>query len=130
LPSVSQWNKAGGARNGATGPFRADWQPGEIAVNRGRDGPMPAGSATADMSIFGCRDMAGNGEEWTHNLLNLETEGRVPVKKPGPDLRVRTRGASYLARRPFEFLDDDTGDSKSYFQALPDVSFRVAVEAR
>jgi serine/threonine protein kinase len=130
LPSVHQWNKAGGGLNGDPGPYQweAPLVPGDIAVvldKKGKHEPMPVGTASRDVSRFQCRDMAGNGLEWT-NTLRGEFGGVVPAPSPRPDLFVVVRGQSYAAPRPFLFTDRQ--DSRPYFDSSAVISFRVALE--
>ena len=37
---------------------------------------LPVGTAIRDVSIFGCRDMTGNGREWTRTIARQETRTR------------------------------------------------------
>lgn len=122
LPTAQQWDKAGGRFNGAEGPFRKDWKPGEIAVGKGA-GPMPAGTAPADVSVFGCHDMAGNGKEWTRDL-NLEN-ATVPPPELQRDLQVLLRGKSYARDEPYQFKD--RRDVLRYDAADPQTGFRVVL---
>src|SRR5690606_21822230 len=66
LPTGKQWDKAAGRFDGAEGPFRSGWKPGMIALDRLEPGPV--GTFPADESLYGCRDLAGNGRELTRDL--------------------------------------------------------------
>jgi formylglycine-generating enzyme required for sulfatase activity len=142
LPSARQWDKAAGldAPTGLPGPYRAPWDKSsktEIAVNRVLEGPLPAGAATADISPLGCRDMAGNGYEWTRSLV-APTEGFV--RREYPDIQgegmyrdmVLLRGQSYVNEEPLRY---DTLKASSDYQPHADhepkfdVSFRVVIDA-
>ncbi len=136
LPTVRQWDKAAGrfepgAEEPGRGPFRAPWDPKDpeqIAV--GRDRPMPGGSATHDESPFHCRDMAGNGLEWTRNLV-LRDE-RLPPQYVSPDTKdlnswVSLRGKSYRSAEPYTF-DNSVPDQERVGSAKDDVGFRVVLE--
>ena len=71
LPSVEQWDKAAGRfeSDRGVGPFESPFAAGEIAIGREKLGPLPVGSAVKDVCKFsGCRDMAGNGLEWTRTF--------------------------------------------------------------
>jgi formylglycine-generating enzyme required for sulfatase activity len=128
LPTVQQWDKAGGRFNGQDGPFRKGWQAGQIAVDRKVEGPVAVGTAPADISFFGCRDMAGNGKEWTRTL-NLENETTVPASEPQPDLLVVQRGHSYGQPGPFLFKEvKGRGETGRYDRADPQTGFRVVLE--
>jgi formylglycine-generating enzyme required for sulfatase activity len=141
LPSREEWDKAAGLKewNGKdtdTGPFQGKWDPKhplDIAItpkvppNRPRPEPhpRPVGEAKADVSPFDCRDMAGNGEEWTSFLISSD---------PG---KVELRGSSFESDVPFLFADlmskgrgtvrvGGHGD----VAGLPSVSFRVVINPR
>ena len=144
LPSTREWDKAAGlydAPQEALGPFfdTGDGQDpeGAIAVNRGNEGPMEIGAATNDRSLYGCRDMAGNGAEWTRSLMAGD---EVPIPEPSPDDRVFLRSRSYTRTDPltFEDLKDreqlDIG-SEPYLLEQPDlisprIGFRVVLPIR
>src|SRR5262249_55456117 len=73
LPTTLQWDKAAGLydRQGRRGPFLGEWKaaaPLRIGVGRGDAGPLPPDQAGDDVGVFGCRNMAGNGWEWTGTL--------------------------------------------------------------
>jgi hypothetical protein len=126
LPTVLQWDKAAGRLDGAEAPFRDPKNPlapGDVAVGRAAQGPMPVGTAARDVSRFGCRDMSGNGKEWTRNL---EDGGNlVPVPEPTEIMLVITRGREYFKPRPLFFADRIAPEG--YFDAKPGVGFRVVL---
>src|SRR5262249_40008937 len=91
LPQLLQWDKAAGrfypyadAKLRPEGPYRGRWDDRprpHIAV--GQKEPWPVGTAKDDISPFGCRDMAGNGEEltkdrkkWSGKTTFVEMRGR------------------------------------------------------
>ena len=92
---------------------------------------MPVGEAADDVSIFGCRDMAGNGFEWTRSAADNEAE-LVPFENSKWKNRVSLRGMTYFYQSPFRFSDSPI---KRYrflgTQCEPgswaDVGFRVVV---
>jgi formylglycine-generating enzyme required for sulfatase activity len=127
LPTAQQWDKAGGRFNGAEGPFQPPEQPGQIAVGLGNSGPLPVERKLCEVSQFGCRDMAGNGLEWTRNLT-YENSLTVPVQDPKPDLGVVMRGRNYVQPKPLLFADLIRADSRSYEEVNPFISFRVVLE--
>jgi len=125
LPTPEQWDKASGFYDRQTkdsehddrGPFLRGWSEnamGEMAIGRGKEGPLPVGAATKDLSRFGCRDMAGNGMEWT----------RPREKHTG---YVDLRGHKYDDKQPFGFKDRDTG-SERYDKAQIWIGFRLVIE--
>jgi serine/threonine protein kinase len=132
LPSAHQWHKAAGLYDDEThdGPYREPWEKGGVAVDRRKLGPMEVGAATNDISCFGCRDMAGNGREFTRTL-SLEDGQEVPVKDPRPGLLVTSRGRSYSQVTPLKFRDlrrSEQREDVPYTQADPVTSFRVVFE--
>jgi formylglycine-generating enzyme required for sulfatase activity len=146
LPSARQWDKAAGvevqSETRLPGPYQPPWDESsktEIAVNRALDGPLPAGAATADISPLGCRDMAGNGHEWTRSLV-LPAEGFL--RREYPDIQgekgspnrdmVLLRGQSYANTAPLSYEAIKTSlDSQPQADDEPrfDISFRVVIDA-
>jgi hypothetical protein len=126
LPAASQWDKASGRLDGAKAPFRDPDAPlaqGDVAVHRPAEGPMPVGTAPRDVSPYGCRDMAGNGKEWTRSM---EDGGNlVPVPDPTEIMLVITRGREYFRPTPLFFIDRMAPEP--YLDAKPGVGFRVAL---
>jgi hypothetical protein len=108
----------------------------QIAVNRGDEGPLEVGTASKDISIFKCRDMAGNGREWTRELFAIvgSIDREVPLKRNPNDYRDRVilRGRSYVQDEPLRFVDpsmgEDRPDSLGYLQTRFDLGFRVVIE--
>jgi hypothetical protein len=136
LPSPREWDKAAGFydRDGREGPFQGKWggaNGAQVAVRRKE--PEKAGASRSDASVFGGRDMAGNGWEWTNQVE--PGDRRVPLKSPRPaGDQVQLRGNSYQAREPLLFSKLDRGETAfptcPYQLSLPDLSFRVAIEAK
>jgi serine/threonine protein kinase len=112
LPTDQQWAKAAGRRDDLTslGPYRAYFavkrqgrQPPYIAVNQ--PNPEPVGTMEQDISCFDCRDMAGNGYEWTGSRLLQPANDRIdPVKASPGDLFI-IRGKGYSELTPLRFSD-------------------------
>lgn len=135
LPTKRQWDKAAGCYEGAKGPFLGKpddpLRPGDIAVGRDKEGPMPIGTATRDISTFGCRDMAGNGREWTSTIAHADPDqetGRVSVSTFDPGLKIRLRGHSYDADDPYQCDEAANTGQQPANIARPDISFRVVIE--
>jgi serine/threonine protein kinase len=139
LPSDHQWNKAAGLfeEPRGEGPFQGSWDATEktqIAVNRAEEGPLRVGQATKDISPYGIRDMAGNGQEWTHSILEigLTTKERVPLRRsPTPDDRVLLRGRGYNWPTPLLYKDLEANTqlrSKLYTDTDAFTSFRVVLQ--
>lgn len=134
LPSARQWDKAAGRFEDepGLGPFRGPWNVRDrntIAVNRVKEGPMPVGLATRDISQFGCRDMAGNGWEWTRNALDEQQPFASGFRLHPERTRVILRSQSYRKPRPLWFTDLAAHpDTLPYQEVKPDVGFRVVLE--
>jgi formylglycine-generating enzyme required for sulfatase activity len=108
---------------------RASWMPPDVACNL--QGPRPVGAARDDVSPFGCRDMAGNGQEWTRTLKGVALE--VPVKAPQAFHRVWLRGRTYEADHPLRYDELDDPEQPRlvrcpYLQTDRDIGFRVVLE--
>ena len=96
LPTDGQWDAAGGKFDKEKAPFQDPDEPlrqGDVAVGRRAEGPMAIGAAKRNISVHNCRDMAGNGIEWTRTYNG----GSVFPPPPTADLRhiivsVRRRG--------------------------------------
>ena len=123
LPSVEQWDKAAGRfeTNPGVGPFREGYKKGDIAI--GRTSPMPVGSAPYDVSVFGIRDMAGNGWEWTRSLLRAGemSEFMGDVDRVAMDASVALRGRDFSNEDPLDFASlEDGGLHIAFWQGVPD----------
>jgi hypothetical protein len=138
LPTVEEWNKAAGLfeENHGEGPFRGSWQAArkpEIAVGRGDAGPMAVGQAGDDVSLFGVRDMAGNGREWTRTFFlgGLARHHDLPTVLPGD--MVMLRGHDFSHPRPWSFKEVEhvgLGNQESGDPTQPSTrtAFRVVLE--
>ena len=136
LPTARQWDQAAGKSRGAVGPYSANveaWdqtrEPPEFALVN--TGPIPVGVATSDVSLFGCRDMAANGFEWTRSLY-LEVEPDVPqdVDVPFDDATAKVlveRRAMGFRQYPFRF-DHDVENQIGRFERAAETSFRIVIE--
>lgn len=136
LPTYKQWDKAAGLYDrpeGATGPFGSDPQIGSpqgVAVRRQHEGPMPVNRETIDVSPFGCRDMSGNGVEWTRDLDTGRQVG------DGTELRyesanVVVRGRSFMESDPLQYdpiAASPSGLLQPSGEPSFDITFRVVVE--
>src|SRR5262249_15708702 len=99
LPRTSQWDKGAGFVDDTEhdGPCKG----ANVAVGRPGQGPRPGRQDGDDVSIFGIQGMAGNGTEFTRDLLG---GGTVPLDDPG-DALVILRGQRCEAARPLRFRD-------------------------
>jgi serine/threonine protein kinase len=127
LPTVDQWDKASGKGSGAKAIILdpdQPLQPGDVAVGRRAEGPMRVGTAKRDVSpVIHCRDMAGNGKEWTRTP---NAGGPFPPPPPGNGVLITVLGQSYSAAQPFDYNTDL--DYRQFQQGDPAVGFRVVVE--
>lgn len=128
LPTPAQWDQAAGVddRHGWPGPTA----PGtEAKVNRANPAPIFPISKDADRSTFGIYDMAGNGREWTRQVL--KPAGFVEVDKTPADALVVLRGRSFTLRLPltFKILDEEQKVPQTQFagKGSPYTGFRVAI---
>ncbi len=114
-----------------------------IPIAIGRKKPLPVGKAWLDRSWSGCRDMAGNGLEWTRNykvITELEMKKIIGTGATLPSLaRVVLRGRDFHERDPLLWEDLDSPDDIPFFPAsrekyqqshLANIGFRVVIELR
>lgn len=135
LPTAREWDKAAGRFDGAIGPYVGDAQgltPEQAGVGLGK--LLSANRDSPASSIFDCRDMAGNGYEWTSSLRDDETK-TVPWDDPNWNERVALRGQTYFADRPYHFADRPNSryrftDPQGESGASSVVGFRVVVPAQ
>ncbi len=146
LPSIDQWDMAAGFLDwqGMTseqraeypvGPFRGPWIEGttKVCVNRRQFGPQPVGESSDDVTITGCRDMAGNVQELTENLMSGQRVGEMIPSSEGDRLwQVLLRGRSYFNESPLSWDDlrnpKDLQDATGYDEPDPTIGFRVVLE--
>ena len=139
LPSVEEWDKAAGRfeEKHGEGPYEMPFEPGEIAIDRGDLGPLPVGSAAKDICRYsGCRDMAGNGLEWTRSL-RVEGDPSMyfgDVKKVSLLATTSLRGRDYHLPTPLTYAHlEDRPLHLPFFQSQRIVGndsligFRVAI---
>jgi serine/threonine protein kinase len=131
LPQRVQWLKAAGLGEDTRPdtPF-VDTAPG-IAVNLGKTGPWPVTQGDRDLSIRGCRQMAGNGREWTrtmHTAEGNEKEEEFPLQIINRGHPVLVCGQSYAALKPLTFEKMVDLDDKDCTKNDPEISFRVVLE--
>jgi serine/threonine protein kinase len=127
LPSRRQWRKAAGeGEDPRPGPFDGD--PGDamgLAINR-TDGPWPVDRGARDVSIYGCRQMASNGREWTRDLDDKVSV--IPLEGMLGRRSAYQQGQSYLSQKPLTFQamsDPRVGDCT---EPSFEVTFRIVLE--
>jgi formylglycine-generating enzyme required for sulfatase activity len=143
LPTPKQWDKAAGLwdHGEVVGPFLGSEnpEPDDIAINREFDGPMEVGTAKMDQSPYGCRDMAGNGKEWTREVVRHGSTQYVPIDVPSESDTVWLRGQNYLGNKslpdkPITYAslrDPDHPDkpvNHKYQEVAMYIGFRLVIE--
>jgi hypothetical protein len=132
LPTTAQWEKAAGRYDGAEGPFEPGKLPKGLAIaqnqRQGTSSPLPVGNPGGDESVFGCRDMADNGREWTATgvrgeLINLP--GGVDAND-----KFYLRGGTFHEQEVFRFMDLKQQSLMSV-RDMPrnDIGFRIVIES-
>jgi serine/threonine protein kinase len=140
LPTLKQWDKAAGLyhpKRGQdpwfVGPYQGRWTDNprpEVAVGN-LEKPVGAGQSRHDISPYGCRDMAGNGFEWTRSLVSGKNVPRN--HKRGDPLQgdVYFRGQDCNEEEPlsFQFMDNKL----DWFRCRatdfhPRFGFRIVIE--
>jgi formylglycine-generating enzyme required for sulfatase activity len=128
LPSDVQWMKAAGkGEDMRVGPFdgSADDLNG-IAVRLGQ-GPWPIDKGERDVSKYGCRQMAGNGYEWTRTLHHCPDE--IPLKEmPRRICYMFVVSQSYDGTSLKTFEEMKKPMAIKVTEAKPDIGFRVVIE--
>jgi len=135
LPSVDQWDRAAGFYSDkpekwqGEGPYKGSWDAKpQIALTE----PMRVGEALADESPFGCRDMAGNGQEWTGT--QFPGKQRLPPADLKQEVEVVLRGKSCFQKNDPEPLSYEALQKQkvgSWSNRVPPpqgISFRVVLE--
>jgi len=130
LPTRQQWDKAAGRYEPGDreGPYNGKWTK-ESKLNIAVDSPMRIAEAKDDESPFGCRDMAGNGQEWTRDC----NKGVVPLppdQQPGATVYLRGVGLGYRDSAPLRYKDLEKEDLGiwDYPKNNQDIGFRVVIE--
>ncbi len=128
LPTITQWDRAAGF----DAPDRPSPEVGgpKPAINRWKEGPRSVKDG-GDVSVFGIHDMAGNGMEFTRNLIGGKT---VPWQDAPKDALVILRGKRYRALTPLLFSELSEQQTmpltQFYNTGSPYTGFRVVLETR
>ena len=113
------------------GPYKGTWNPNSplrIALTEHRR----VGEAEDDVSPSGCRDMAGNGREWTRSLFGLRQT--LPLAEPMQTVNVLLRGKGLAGAKDAQPLtyqdlqDDVVGNVPMNNEPQNDLGFRVVLE--
>ena len=145
-PNLNQWDKAAGLWHPSRGrdpywegPYRGKWGKNNgCAVAVGRETPLAIDDPGEkdDVSVYGCRGMAGNGREWTRAAPGRE----VSIEEIRKGLPGRTfmilRGWNFKVQEdPLTF--DELEDQRKYEASLLineatqtdlDIGIRVVLE--
>jgi hypothetical protein len=140
LPAAVQWDRAAGLRRGPSdrmGPYQGTWD-GDKKLDIALTAYRKVGSARDDVSPSRCRDMAGNGLEWTRDIFGSSRTG-CDVKLTENDA-VIVRGKAIYSPDPRPLTYKDMEDNPSLLPALENpkndpkndmkdyASFRVVLE--
>jgi hypothetical protein len=139
LPTTDQWDRAAGFSVdksrlvGREGPCRGTWRqasPLKIALTEAR----PVGESEDDVSPSGCRDMAGNGFEWTRSLFG--TKQTLPLADSMQTVNVLLRGKGFSKVddiQPLTYRDLQHGMvaiGSTSKELMKDYGFRVVLESK
>jgi serine/threonine protein kinase len=137
LPTEKQWDKAAGEyEHVREGPFAGTWDNNDKAKNDklgiavGLRAPKEVSRKdTKDISPFGCRDMSGNGLEWTRNVFRRGSNSSsfLPVDNPQADDSVAMRSKRYNDPRPFQFKGEKPL-AVTPMTTTPFIGFRVVID--
>ena len=135
LPTAKQWDKAAGRfeKDRGPGPY-PEALAAQVAV--GLKQPRKThGTDSQVRSPFGCRDMAGNGLEWTATKFGTDQNERTRDldKLRADDDTVFVRGWAFAQTRPYRYADDEKLEGGRVLPpSIPqtNVGFRVVVEPR
>jgi formylglycine-generating enzyme required for sulfatase activity len=132
LPKRAQWRKAAGLdEDTRQGPFDGDPRDKKDVAVGLEDGPKPVDWGERDRSLYGCRQMASNGYEWTRDLADNVSgkETEILLEEMLLPRSVIKVGQSYLSSEPLTFAAMAAGkDVGPCTEASCEVSFRVVLE--
>ncbi|HVS34255.1 MAG TPA: bifunctional serine/threonine-protein kinase/formylglycine-generating enzyme family protein [Gemmataceae bacterium] len=142
LPTEDNWDRAAGKyKNAAKQIYRGP--PGQapvggdtpdVAIMREKQGPLAVSLATWDISVYECRNMAGDGAEWTGTLWDRNKAAAtrfLPEQELSMDKQLRLRGMSYTMSTPAVWSDAIwDADGRSFdkdMTGMDGFGFRVAI---
>jgi serine/threonine protein kinase len=128
LPTRRQWRKAAGrGEDRREGPFAGASPDKNGLVRPADDGPWSVDWGNRDVSIYGCRQMATNGLEWTRDLD--DPGATIPLETMHLPPKVYVLGESYLSdRQPLTFDAMAEPRVKNCSTADWEVTFRIVLE--
>jgi hypothetical protein len=94
-----------------------------------KTGPWPVDWGTRDVSIYGCRQMASNGYEWTRDL-DPPGSKTIPLDQMRIPPYIIVEGQSYLTDNPLTSFQDLRARPNSHrcTEASSDIGFRIVLE--
>lgn len=134
LPTTAQWDRAAGLGHtpgDRLGPYQGKWDK-DNKLDIALIGPQRVGLAKDDISPSGCRDMAGNGLEWTRTLFPSSRAAGLDYQ-PTKEDALMLRGKDFYPTdpRPLTYKDIEA-NNPGLLPALEDpknnVGFRVVLE--
>jgi serine/threonine protein kinase len=139
LPSRAEWDKAAGRYHPARGegPYIGRWKDKKrprIAIGLEKPLVMDSDATKDDESVYGCRDMAGNGSEWTRTTSIKDKDVPLPVQEVFGDEYVYLRGKSFKESNPLTFESLEYDESQKHFptedykKTAFYIGFRVVLE--
>jgi formylglycine-generating enzyme required for sulfatase activity len=129
LPTARQWDQAAGRYEPSReGPFGTRKAGSRLRIAVDIPGPLPTHRAeTDDVSPFGCRDMSGNGLEWTRS--QPDSGAPLVFAEPMPEQDVATRGKKWTATEPLTFQQvQQFSPNRSSQDKDSQMGFRVVIE--
>jgi formylglycine-generating enzyme required for sulfatase activity len=127
LPRQEQWLKATGRDEDSRPESPFNGNADGIAVNLGREGPWPVDKGDRDASVYGCRQLAGNGKEWTRSVHD-NNKDEIPLQQMSGARPVLVCGQSYAAREPLRFNNIAELEDKPCSESDAEISFRIVLE--
>ena len=144
LPSLNQWDKTTGLWHPSRGqdpywegPYRGKWGDNNgcaVAVGLAKPLRIDDPGEKDDVSVYGCRGMAGNGREWTRTAIGREVSFEE-IRKGLPKQDMILRGKNFEWKPPLTFdgLLRQREHEKLFLLELstltdPDLGFRVVLE--
>jgi hypothetical protein len=138
LPSCVQWDKAAGRYHPSRGegPYQGHWdKKKKLRIAVGLHNPFPNGSPKTedDISVYGCRDMAGNGSEWTDDTRR-GNKAHLMQEFASLDENVYLRGWSFEQPQPPSFAETSDEErsgqirSEKFHLTADDLGFRVVLK--
>ena len=128
LPTRMQWlHAAGKDQDKRVGPYGDHKGTEDLAVDLS-DGPRPVTWGKNHVSIYGCRQMAGNGYEWTCDIKGALGNESIPLQQMSVKRFVVFVGQSYLDDQPLKFADMNADRAESCEESRYDIGFRVVLE--